>query len=116
MDRNQNCFYKDVIMTKITIFKKEGKICEYQVKGHSGYAEEGADIVCSGISTATQMALVALTEVLKLDVQSDIKDGYMHVTIKDYQNEDAQNILRAMELTLEDIAKNYARYAKMEVR
>ena len=103
-------------MTKIVIFKKNGMISEYQIKGHSGYAQEGTDIVCSGISAASQMALVGLVEVLKLNVQSDIKDGYMHITINDFQNDKAQAILSAMELTLQDIAKNYARYVKMEVK
>ena len=103
-------------MTKITIFKKNGKICEYQVKGHSGYAEEGSDIVCSGISTATQMALVGLKEVLKVKVKDDVKDGYLHVTIEDFEKEEVQQILKTMELVLEDITKNYARYAKMEVK
>ena len=103
-------------MTKITIFKKNGKICEYQIKGHSGYAEEGSDIVCAGVSTAGQMALVGLKEVLKLDVEFDIKDAYLHVVLKDFQNDEAQAILSAMEKTLEDIAKNYDKNVRMEVR
>ncbi|MGN1200928.1 MAG: ribosomal-processing cysteine protease Prp [Candidatus Caccovivens sp.] len=102
-------------MTKITIFKKKGKIFEFQIKGHSGYADEGSDIVCSAISVASQMALVGLKEVLKLDVQSDIKDGYLHLIV-DSDLEKAQPILKAMELTLEDIQKNYAKFVKMEVR
>ena len=103
-------------MTKITIFKKKGMICEFQVKGHSGYAQEGSDIVCSGISAATQMATAGLGEVLKLEPQIDIKDGYMHVTIEKYEDEKAQTVLSAMEITLEAIAKEYARYVKMEVK
>lgn len=103
-------------MTKITIFKKNGKIYEYQIKGHSGFAEEGSDIVCAGISTAGQMALVGLKEVLGLGLQSDIKDAYLHVIIEGFQNESAQAILNAMEKTLEDISKNYAKFVKMEVR
>lgn len=103
-------------MTKITIFKKNGKICEYQIKGHSGYAEAGSDIVCAGISTAGQMALVGLKEVLNLDVESDIKDAYLHVKLGDYQNEKAQAILSAMEKTLEALAKDYYKNVRMEVR
>ena len=91
-------------------------IYEYQVKGHSGYAEEGSDIVCSGISTATQMALVGLREVAKANVKYDMKDAYLHVWIENFEEEKTQTLLRAMELTLEDIVKNYARYAKMEVK
>ncbi len=103
-------------MTKITIFKKNGKICEYQIKGHSGFAEAGSDIVCAGISTAGQMALVGLNEVLKLDVEFDIKDAYLHVKLNDFQNDNAQALLKAMEMTLEDIAKNYDKNVRMEVR
>ncbi len=103
-------------MTKITIFKKNGNICEYQIKGHSGFAEEGSDIVCAGISTAGQMALVALKEVLSLNVDVDIKDGYMHVILNDFQNENAQVVLSAMQKTFEDIAKSYKKYVRMEVR
>ena len=103
-------------MTKITILKKNGFIYEYQVKGHSGYAESGSDIVCSAISVASQMALVGLKEVLKLDVFSDIKDGYLRVELKDFENESAQSILQSMMLTFKDITKNYSQYVKMEVK
>ena len=102
-------------MTKITIFKKNEKIWAFQVKGHTGFAESGNDIVCSAISTATQMALVGLKEVLKLDVESDIKDGYMQVKLLQ-DNAQAQAILCSMEKTLADTAKNYARNVKMEVK
>lgn len=103
-------------MTKITIFKKNGNICEYQIKGHSGFAEAGKDIVCAGVSTAGQMALIALREVLMLDVEFDIKDAYLHVKLENFENSEAQVVLRAMEKTLEDIAKNYDKNVRMEVR
>lgn len=103
-------------MTKIVIFKKNELIWAYQIKGHSGFEEEGKDIVCSAISTSAQMALVGLKEVLKLEVESDIHDGYMQVKLSDFENEKAQAILKAMELTLEDISKNYSQFVKLEVR
>lgn len=105
-------------MTKILILKKNDLICGFQVKGHSGFAESGQDIVCSAISTACQMALVGLQEVLKLKVSSEIHDGFMLVELDKamLQNESAQNILSAMEKTLESIAKDYVRFVKMEVK
>lgn len=105
-------------MTKITIFKKDDIIWSYQVKGHSGFAEEGRDIVCSAVSTATQMTLVGLKEVLKLKVESIIEDGFLQVRLLDgdENNKDAQILLNTMFLTLQDIAKSYAKNVKMEVR
>ena len=103
-------------MTKIVFRKKKNFLWAFQIKGHSGFAEAGADIVCSGISVASQMALVTLKEVLKLEVESDIQDGYMQVKLlnKD-EYEIAQPILIALEKTLEDISKNYKKNVKMEV-
>ena len=105
-------------MTKIFVFKKENKICGFQVKGHSGYADEGHDIVCSAISTAAQMALVGLKEVLKLDVDFEMMDGFMSVHLKkeDVEQNSAQTILFAMEKTFEEITKQYSRFVKMEVK
>lgn len=103
-------------MTKIVFRKKKNFLWAFQIKGHSGFAEAGADIVCSGISVASQMALVTLKEVLKLNVESDIQDGYMQVRLLDEaEYEMAQPILIALEKTLEDITKNYKKNVKMEV-
>lgn len=104
-------------MTKITIFKKEGKIWSYQVKGHSGYAEEGKDIVCSAISTAAQMTLLGLKEVVKVDLESDIQDGYMQVKVlKSFEDEKVQILMETFEKTIEGFAKDYAKFIKVEVR
>ncbi|MBP3432058.1 MAG: ribosomal-processing cysteine protease Prp [Clostridia bacterium] len=105
-------------MTKIIIFKQEKLISGFQIKGHSRFAEAGADIVCSGISTASQMTLVGLSEVLNLQVESEIRDGYMfvHLGEADLKNPSAQAILEAMEKTLQEIANEYARFVKMEVK
>lgn len=105
-------------MIKITIFKKDNFIAGYQIKGHSGYAQEGHDIVCSGVSVASQMTLLGLKEILNLDVESNMDDGFLVVRLdsKDFQNQSAQVLLLSMEKTLEDIAKNYSKFVKMEVR
>ena len=39
-------------MTKISIKKSGNLIEKIKVTGHSGYANEGSDIVCSSVSTA----------------------------------------------------------------
>lgn len=103
-------------MTKIFIFKKEKLITGFQIKGHSGYADYGSDIVCSAISTAGQMALVGLKEVLKLPVEDCCMDGFLAVHLADADCSEAQAILQALEKTLLDIAKNHSKFVKMEVK
>ena len=116
MDRNKNRFCEDVIMTKIIFFEIDKKFCGFQVKGHSGYAESGQDIVCSAISTACQMTLAGLKEVLKVDVNSVVQDGFMSVVVNRVDIEKAQDLFETLRITLEDIAENYSKFVKMEVK
>ena len=61
-------------MTKVEIFRKNGNIIGYKASGHSGYSEQGSDIICSAISTSMQMTLAGIQEVLKLKVDFKIKE------------------------------------------
>ena len=105
-------------MTKITIFEKNDLIVGFQVKGHSGYAVEGQDIVCAGVSVASQMTLVGLQEVLKKDIETNTNDGFLAVRLKenDAKDKSVQVLFESLVKTLEDIAKNYSKFVKMEVK
>ena len=69
-------------MTKVEIFRKNGNIIGYKASGHSGYSEQGSDIICSAISTSLQMTLIGIQEVLKLKVDFKINDGFLDVDLK----------------------------------
>ncbi len=104
-------------MTKIVLFKKNGVIYACQIKGHSNFAEKGRDIVCSAVSTASQMALVGLEEVLQLPLEKKICEGFLYFKILEGEEcEGAQAILVAMEKTFEKLAEDYAKNVKLEVR
>lgn len=51
-------------MTKVEIFNHDGRINGFSVSGHSGYAEEGSDIVCAAVSSAVQFAECTINDVL----------------------------------------------------
>ena len=61
-------------MTKVQYSFKNGSH-RLSVKGHSGYAERGRDIVCAGVSTLTQALAATLSanrgSLLSLDIESD---------------------------------------------
>lgn len=102
-------------MIKIFVFKENDLIVGFQIKGHSGYAEEGKDIVCSAVSTASQMCVIALEEVLKVKPIYEIKDGFLSLELEEV-SEKTQVVLSSMELTLRNIEENYPKFVKMEVK
>lgn len=103
-------------MTKVEIFRKNGNIIGYKASGHSGYSEQGSDIICSAISTSLQMTLIGIQEILKLKVDFKINDGFLDVDLKNIsQNKLTQtNILtEAMAMFLKELTKQYPKYIRL---
>ena len=98
----------------ITIYierNKEGHIVAFAADGHSGYAELGSDIVCAGVSTLLQTALLGLTEYLALRVSYKVSPGKMSVALLDQDtNGQTDAVLESMMLGLRQIAKTYDKY------
>ena len=55
-------------MTTVRIVRKDNNIFRIEIHGHSGYAEEGEDIVCAAVTSAVRYAEVMLNEVLRLGI------------------------------------------------
>ena len=66
-------------MTTVTFHTEEGRIVGFESTGHSGYAEEGEDIVCAGITSAIRLVEATINDVLGLAaaVKVDAETGYM---------------------------------------
>ena len=103
-------------MTKVEIFRKNGNIIGYKASGHSGYSEQGSDIICSAISTSLQMTLIGIQEVLKLKVDFKINDGFLDVDLKNISLDKLTqtNILtEAMAMFLKELTKQYPKYIRL---
>ena len=103
-------------MTKVEIFRKNGNIIGYKASGHSGYSEQGSDIICSAISTSLQMTLIGIQEVLKLKVDFKINDGFLDVDLKNISLDKLtqMNILtEAMAIFLKELTKQYPKYIRL---
>ena len=103
-------------MTKVEIFRKNGSIVGYKASGHSGYSEQGSDIICSAISTSLQMTLIGIQEILKLKVDFKINDGFLDVDLKNISQDKLTqtNILtEAMAMFLKELTKQYPKYIRL---
>jgi uncharacterized protein YsxB (DUF464 family) len=104
-------------MTEVCIFLKSGNIVGFQAKGHTGYAEEGNDIVCSAVSALTQSAVQGITELLKMNAAVSVSKGDLYCMLeKDAgpaELERAQIILGTMRLGLKTISDDYNRNLKI---
>lgn len=102
-------------MTRAVLFEDAaGRITGVSVKGHSGYAEEGSDIVCAGISTLLITIDQALCSLVGLSpIEHGGEDGFAEVLlppgITDKQMEQAQLLFGALRIGFSAIAEQYPR-------
>ena len=106
-------------MTKVEIFNQDGRINGFSVSGHSGYGEEGSDIVCAAVTTAVTFAECTINDVLGNHANVRVKDE-PRITLTlpaTCDDEDAvQAVLTGFMLTMCSLRDDYPDYIEvMEV-
>lgn len=102
-------------MITARLFCDGERICAFEVKGHSGYAREGADIVCAAVSAIAQTALIGLKEVLRLPVMHEIdeKRGLLSVKLPPDTISESQVLLQTMKRALKAVESDYPGYIRV---
>lgn len=77
------------------------------MKGHAGAAPRGEDLVCAGISSICQTALLGLLNYLNLKIDYKIASGYLHFKVPDFKDDEirvgSKAILETMFLGLKNV-------------
>ena len=93
-------------MIKARIYRKNQKICGFEISGHAGYAAAGEDIVCAAVSSAALMAANTITEILGVSAKAEAESGSMIFNLSE-TNDKTEAILRGLELHLTELSKQY---------
>jgi uncharacterized protein YsxB (DUF464 family) len=110
-------------MVRINILKREtdGMICGIEVSGHSGYASQGHDIVCAGVSSLVYTALnslIALSQYEEDEIGLEMQEGYMRFHVPVNSNEKqlyiASIIFETTKIGMELISDGYPKNIKIE--
>ena len=108
-------------MTDVKITRKDNHIVEVVASGHTGYGESGEDIVCAGVSTLIQSALLGLLQVAGINVKFTVDEanGALRFTLPNGltsdERHDADVILNTMLVGLNDFYTEYSDYINLEV-
>ncbi|BEU87390.1 ribosomal-processing cysteine protease Prp [Selenomonas sp. TAMA-11512] len=92
-------------MIEVCLYRQNGRITGYDVTGHSGTADHGFDIVCAGISSLAQTALLGLGMHLHRKVDYHVASGDLHVELLEAPDEKTDAILETMLLGIREIVK-----------
>ncbi len=106
-------------MITITILQNKDKsFVGFDCIGHAGYAEEGEDIVCAGVSALvinTVNSLACLTKT-KFDTDTEEETGKLSVLFKGETDSEADLLMRSLVLGLQGIQDSYKDYIHLNFK
>ena len=82
-------------MTTVTFHSAHSRLDGFVVEGHSGYAEEGSDIVCAAVSAAVGLTECTINEVMGVGALNDPSDDL------------CQTVMTGMLVYLQAMAEEY---------
>ena len=97
-------------MIEIRIESKNENIMSFRINNHALIGREAIlagdayDMVCNSVSVLSQSVVIGLDEVLKLNVNNEIRDGYLALDLNGFTQEEieqSQVLLRTFEKSIE---------------
>ncbi|MFR4996353.1 MAG: ribosomal-processing cysteine protease Prp [Clostridium paraputrificum] len=97
-------------MIEIRIESKNENIISFKINNHALIEREAIlagdayDMVCNSVSVLSQSVVIGLDEVLKLNVNYEIRDGYLALDLNGFTQEEieqSQVLLRTFEKSIE---------------
>ena len=100
------------------VLDSDGNIKQFTVSGHSGFAEEGSDIVCAAISASVQMLEIQIAQVVgEKKASFTEKDAEISYKIPDLSSEErfaVNNMVNGFMRYMQSISKHYEDYLTFE--
>ena len=99
-------------MTRVSFLRDSGgTLLGYTAKGHSGFSEQGSDIVCAAVSALTQSCAKGIMNVVGARARYKLDSkGYFEIFIEDGQSEDklskCQVLLETLYETLTELSQD----------
>lgn len=95
----------------------------FKMQGHAGYNTKGPDILCSALSSTSQMTINGILDwtglsVEDVTVECDAKEGMLHIAIPDglYGSLVTQQLFKSFEMYVESLEEQYDKFIKLERR
>lgn len=102
-------------MTKVVFFRRRGQFIGFEATGHSGYAEEGSDIVCAAVSAVTQTAAIQAENVLNMKEAVTTDEAQAVLRVMGDGGEAWYSSLEAMRIFLTELSGQYPKHLKIHI-
>ena len=112
-------------MTKIVFFRSDGIFYGFEEQGHTGYGEEGDDVLCAALSAMTMLIINTVEVSYASRVDYTIDEKTTDVTVKimsalpEYEKDEKKQfaiagLLQGYFLQLMDLTEDYYDFLSVE--
>ena len=112
-------------MTKIVFYKTNGIFYGFEEQGHTGYGDEGDDILCSAISAMTMLIINAIEVSYASEVEYTIDDKTADIRLiargalpehedNEYKRFAVSGLIMAYYYQLNDLIEEYGDFLSVE--
>ncbi|SFB16464.1 ribosomal-processing cysteine protease Prp [Clostridium frigidicarnis] len=104
-------------MIKAKFLKKNDKLVAVTLKGHSGYAEEGSDIVCAAATTLSCTIGDGIVNVLEVKANCSANEGEIYIDLNGNSASEIQQcqvLMKTLHLGLKNLELIYGMYIKVD--
>lgn len=102
-------------MTKVEFFGTSELVTGFRISGHSGYADEGFDIVCSAVSSATYMTANTITEIIKATPEIEENDGELYLKLDETDAQKCAQVMQGFVLHIRSLCEQYPKYITVTI-
>jgi len=99
-------------MTTLCFLHRDDIPCGFEFRDHTGYAEEGQDILCAAISSAVYLTVNTITDIIGADADIEEDDAYMRLVLSDGDDK-AECLLRGLRLHMEGLREQFPKFIKI---
>ena len=113
-------------MTKIVFFRSDGIFYGFEEQGHTGFGDEGEDILCAAISSMTMLIINAIEIAYASSVDYEIDEETTNIRVRskaalpEYEDDDLKRyavsgIFLAYYKQLEDLMEEYYDFLDVKI-
>ena len=105
-------------MTKITLYRTDDVWMGFRALGHAGYAEQGEDIVCAGISILTINCVNSIERFTEdfFTLNTDEETGLIDFQFSRKPSEKSQLLMDSLVLGLEDLEREHNSFLLLDYK
>lgn len=104
------------MITVTAVSDTEGKILQFSVDGHSGFADSGSDIVCASVSSTVWMTINGIERQNLAQLSYEERDGFVHCTVSPQRDGGADVLLSSFIMFIEELSQQYGDFLKLVQR